>query len=231
MLAGWKLAPALAAGCTVVLKPDAATPLTALRIAELAVEVGIPAGALNVVPGDGPTTGAHLVSPSRRRQGLLHRLHGDGLRDHAPLRRPGEARLARAGREEPGHRVRRRRPRRRHRLDRLRHLLRRRAELRRPLAPPRRAVDLRRRREPRRREGGRRPCRRPARSRDPHGLAHLARAPREGARHGRDRPQRGRRGRRRRRADGGRRRVLPADGARRRRRASRPSRRRRSSAR
>jgi aldehyde dehydrogenase (NAD+)/betaine-aldehyde dehydrogenase len=62
MLAGWKLAPALAAGCTVVLKPDAATPLTALRIAELAVEVGIPAGVLNVVPGDGPTTGAHLVA-------------------------------------------------------------------------------------------------------------------------------------------------------------------------
>jgi aldehyde dehydrogenase (NAD+)/betaine-aldehyde dehydrogenase len=62
MLAGWKLAPALAAGCTVVLKPDPATPLTALRLAELAVEVGIPAGAVNVVPGDGPTTGAFLVS-------------------------------------------------------------------------------------------------------------------------------------------------------------------------
>jgi aldehyde dehydrogenase (NAD+)/betaine-aldehyde dehydrogenase len=62
MLAGWKLAPALAAGCTVVLKPDPATPLTALRLAELAVEVGIPAGAVNVVPGDGPTTGAYLVS-------------------------------------------------------------------------------------------------------------------------------------------------------------------------
>src|SRR5919109_1941173 len=62
MLAAWKLAPALAAGCTVVLKPDAATPLTALRLAELAVEVGIPAGVLNVVPGDGPTTGAHLVA-------------------------------------------------------------------------------------------------------------------------------------------------------------------------
>jgi acyl-CoA reductase-like NAD-dependent aldehyde dehydrogenase len=61
MLAAWKLAPALAAGCTVALKPDAATPLTALRLAELAVEVGIPAGVVNVVPGDGPTTGAHLV--------------------------------------------------------------------------------------------------------------------------------------------------------------------------
>jgi acyl-CoA reductase-like NAD-dependent aldehyde dehydrogenase len=61
MLAGWKLAPALAAGCTVVLKPDPATPLTALRLAELAAEVGIPAGVVNVVPGDGPTTGAYLV--------------------------------------------------------------------------------------------------------------------------------------------------------------------------
>ncbi|HSK17299.1 MAG TPA: aldehyde dehydrogenase family protein [Gaiellaceae bacterium] len=62
MLAGWKLAPALAAGCTVVLKPDPATPLTAVRLAEIAAEVGIPAGVVNVVPGDGPTAGAHLVS-------------------------------------------------------------------------------------------------------------------------------------------------------------------------
>jgi aldehyde dehydrogenase (NAD+)/betaine-aldehyde dehydrogenase len=61
MMATWKLAPALAAGCAVVLKPDPQTPLTALRLAELAAEVGIPAGVVNVVPGDGPTTGAHLV--------------------------------------------------------------------------------------------------------------------------------------------------------------------------
>jgi acyl-CoA reductase-like NAD-dependent aldehyde dehydrogenase len=61
MMATWKLAPALAAGCTVVLKPDPATPLTALRLAELATEVGIPEGVVNVVPGDGPTTGAYLV--------------------------------------------------------------------------------------------------------------------------------------------------------------------------
>ena len=57
----WKLAPALAAGCTIVLKPDPQTPLTALRLAELAVEVGFPPGVLNVVPGDGPTTGSYLV--------------------------------------------------------------------------------------------------------------------------------------------------------------------------
>ena len=62
LMASWKLAPALAAGCTVVLKPDPATPLTALRLAELAAEVGFPPGAINVVPGEGPTTGAYLVS-------------------------------------------------------------------------------------------------------------------------------------------------------------------------
>jgi acyl-CoA reductase-like NAD-dependent aldehyde dehydrogenase len=61
MMTSWKLAPALAAGCTVVLKPDPATPLSALRLAELAAEVGIPAGVINIVPGDGPTTGSHLV--------------------------------------------------------------------------------------------------------------------------------------------------------------------------
>src|SRR3954465_8241174 len=61
LMATWKLAPALAPGCSVVLKPDAQTPLTALRLAALAAEVGFPAGAVNVVPGDGPTTGAALV--------------------------------------------------------------------------------------------------------------------------------------------------------------------------
>jgi acyl-CoA reductase-like NAD-dependent aldehyde dehydrogenase len=61
MMATWKLAPALAAGCTVVLKPDPTTPLTALRMAELATEVGFPPGVVNIVPGDGPTTGAALV--------------------------------------------------------------------------------------------------------------------------------------------------------------------------
>src|SRR6184192_659073 len=61
MMTTWKLAPALAAGCTVVLKPDSATPLTALRIAELATEVDFPPGAINVVPGPGTTVGAYLV--------------------------------------------------------------------------------------------------------------------------------------------------------------------------
>ena len=61
MMTTWKLAPALAAGCTIVLKPDSATPLSALRMAELATEVGFPPGTINVVPGPGTTVGAHLV--------------------------------------------------------------------------------------------------------------------------------------------------------------------------
>ena len=61
LMTTWKLAPALAAGCTIVLKPDPQTPLTALRLAELAIEVGFPPGVVNVVPGDGPSTGSYLV--------------------------------------------------------------------------------------------------------------------------------------------------------------------------
>jgi acyl-CoA reductase-like NAD-dependent aldehyde dehydrogenase len=60
LMAAWKLAPALAAGCTVVLKPAEQTPLSALRLGELALEAGIPPGVVNVVTGDGET-GAALV--------------------------------------------------------------------------------------------------------------------------------------------------------------------------
>ena len=60
-IALWKIAPALAAGCTVVLKPSEETPLTALRLAELAIEAGFPAGVLNVVTGRGATAGAALA--------------------------------------------------------------------------------------------------------------------------------------------------------------------------
>ncbi len=62
LMATWKLAPALAAGCAVVLKPDPQTPLSVLRLAELATEAGFPPGVINIVPGDGPTTGAYLVA-------------------------------------------------------------------------------------------------------------------------------------------------------------------------
>ncbi len=60
-IAGWKFAPALAAGCTVVLKPASETPLTALLMGEIFAEAGLPAGAFNVVPGHGSTAGSALV--------------------------------------------------------------------------------------------------------------------------------------------------------------------------
>ncbi len=59
-LASWKVAPALAAGCAVVLKPSESAPLSALVLAELAQEAGLPPGVLNVVCGDGPTAGRAL---------------------------------------------------------------------------------------------------------------------------------------------------------------------------
>jgi acyl-CoA reductase-like NAD-dependent aldehyde dehydrogenase len=61
LMAAWKIGPALAAGCTIVLKPAEQTPLTALRLGELALEAGFPPGVLNVLTGDG-ATGAALVA-------------------------------------------------------------------------------------------------------------------------------------------------------------------------
>jgi len=62
LMAAWKLGPALATGCTVVLKPAEQTPLTALRLGELIQEAGIPDGVVNIVPGYGETAGAALAA-------------------------------------------------------------------------------------------------------------------------------------------------------------------------
>ena len=62
LMAVWKIGPALATGCTIVLKPAEDTPLTALRLGELALEAGFPPGALNVVTGEGPAAGAALAA-------------------------------------------------------------------------------------------------------------------------------------------------------------------------
>jgi acyl-CoA reductase-like NAD-dependent aldehyde dehydrogenase len=61
-MAAWKVAPALACGNTIVLKPAEQTPLTALELGAIAAAVGVPAGVLNVVPGEGETAGAALVA-------------------------------------------------------------------------------------------------------------------------------------------------------------------------
>jgi phenylacetaldehyde dehydrogenase len=62
IMASWKLAPALAVGCTCILKPAEQTPLTALRLGELIQEAGFPDGVVNIVPGFGETAGAALAS-------------------------------------------------------------------------------------------------------------------------------------------------------------------------
>ena len=62
LMAAWKVAPALACGNTIVLKPAEQTPLTALELAAIAADVGLPAGVLNVVPGFGETAGAAMVA-------------------------------------------------------------------------------------------------------------------------------------------------------------------------
>ena len=61
LMTAWKWGPALAAGCTIVMKPAEQTPLTCLRMARLAQKAGIPDGVINVVPGYGPTAGASLI--------------------------------------------------------------------------------------------------------------------------------------------------------------------------
>ena len=61
LMQAWKLGPALATGCTVVMKPAEQTPLSALRVGELALEAGFPPGVLNLLPGYGPTAGAALA--------------------------------------------------------------------------------------------------------------------------------------------------------------------------
>ncbi len=64
LMAAWKLGPALAAGCTIVLKPAEQTPLSALRLGEICLEAGLPEGVLNIVTGFGETAGAALAAHS-----------------------------------------------------------------------------------------------------------------------------------------------------------------------
>ncbi len=62
LMAAWKLGPALAVGCTIVVKPAEQTPLSALRLGELFLEAGFPEGVVNIVPGYGPTAGGALAA-------------------------------------------------------------------------------------------------------------------------------------------------------------------------
>jgi acyl-CoA reductase-like NAD-dependent aldehyde dehydrogenase len=69
LMAVWKVGRRSPTGCSIVLKPAEDTPLSALRLAALALDAGFPAGVLNVITGDGPTAGAALAAHPGYRQG------------------------------------------------------------------------------------------------------------------------------------------------------------------
>ena len=77
MLSTWKTAPALAAGCTVILKPAEWSPLSCSLLADLAAEAGFPPGVFNVVQGIGEEVGAALVAHPGVRRDLVHGLARD----------------------------------------------------------------------------------------------------------------------------------------------------------
>ncbi len=108
----WKIGPAIATGCTVILKPAEEAPLTSLRLAELCMEAGMPPGVVNVVAGLSARPRARRWPRIRRRQGRLHRLACHRSIHRQGVGRQSEARVARTRRQIARHRVRRRRPRR-----------------------------------------------------------------------------------------------------------------------
>ena len=106
----WGMAPALAAGCVVVAKPAEVTPLTAMRIAALALEAGLPEGVFQVLPGKGSVVGQRLVDHPAVRKIVFTGSTEVGRADHGRLRAPDQAAHARAGRQERQHHLRRLRP-------------------------------------------------------------------------------------------------------------------------
>ena len=96
-----KVAPALAAGCTVVLKPSEVAPLSAHIFAEILQEAGVPKGVFNMVDGDGPTVGEAISRHPGHRHGVLHRLYAgrrtgrEGGGRHSEARFPGTRRQVR----------------------------------------------------------------------------------------------------------------------------------------
>ncbi len=110
-IAAWGFAPALAAGNAVVLKPAEWTPLTAIRLGELALESGLPANLFQVLPGKGSVVGDRFVTHEHVRKIVFTGSTEVGRQVMAGCRRAGEARHARARRQVREHRVRRLRPR------------------------------------------------------------------------------------------------------------------------
>ena len=143
-IASWKLAPCLAAGNTVVLKPAELTPLTALEFERIAVEAGLPEGVVNVVAGPGLDVRRAPGRAPGRRQGRVHGLDRGRPPDRRGRGQDDQARHARAGREVAEPRVRRRRSPGRRRGRAVGGVRQRRPGLLRALADPGRGVGARR---------------------------------------------------------------------------------------
>ncbi len=109
-----KLAPTLASGSTIVIKPAPETPLDANVLAEIIESSGLPAGVVNIVSAD-REVGEHLVRHPDIDKVSLHGLDRGRAQDRCHLRRAAQALHARAGRQVGRHHLRRRRPRRHHR--------------------------------------------------------------------------------------------------------------------
>src|SRR5256886_7959929 len=98
LMQAWKLGPALATGCTVVMKPAEQTPLTALRVGELMLEAGFPEGVVNLLPGYGPTAGG---GSSRGKGGGKKGVFGSKGEGH-PLNKRGPGKKLKRGAPENG---------------------------------------------------------------------------------------------------------------------------------
>ena len=143
LMAAWKLGPALAAGCTVVLKPAEQTPLSCLRLGELIQEAGFPEGVVNIVPGYGETAGAALAAHPDVDKVAFTGFNRSRQADSAGGRRQSQESVAGARRQVAEHRPRGRRPRARHSWRCQRHLLQPRAVLLCRVAPLCRAEHVR----------------------------------------------------------------------------------------
>ena len=108
LMAAWKLAPAICAGCTTVLKPAEQTPLTILELAAHFKDVGMPPGVVNIVTGLGETAGAPLVAHPQVDKIAFTGSVEVGKVDHAVGGGHAEENLARAGRQVTQHLLRRR---------------------------------------------------------------------------------------------------------------------------
>ena len=105
-----KAGPALAAGCPCIVKPAPETPFSALAMAALAEQAGIPAGIFNVITGDAIAIGGELTAKPIGAQTVVHRLHGHWQVADGAVRADAEESLAGTGRQRAVHCLRRCRP-------------------------------------------------------------------------------------------------------------------------